>query len=263
MDKESSLPDEQGQITARVVVRDSADVSAREREIARLEQRARFGELAAGLAHEIKNPLACIQGAVDILISRRAPDDPERTVLEDVRREVGRINNTVQMLLDRARPRVLNIRSASVNEAVERAVKLARASLSAARKEQIRFDFNPAIAPITMSIDAVQIEDAVLNLLLNAIEAMDGAGAITVRVYETPPAGGTVEVVIEVADTGRGIAPEDLQRIFSPFYTTHPAGTGLGLPAVRGIARAHGGRVEVSSVVGAGSTFSLRLPRAA
>lgn len=254
-----SARNEQDELTACVAAYDITDATAREREIARVEQRARFGELAAGLAHEIKNPLAGIQGAVDILLSRRAPDDPERAVLEGVRREVERIDSTVQMLLDRARPRVLNIRLASVAEAVERAVNLARASLTPARKEQIRLD--PASAPITLPIDPVQIEDAVLNLLLNAIDAIDGAGTITVRVYEIAPAGGANEVVIEVADIGRGIAAEDLPRIFSPFYTTHPEGTGLGLPAVRGIARAHGGRVEVASRLGAGSTFTLRLPR--
>lgn len=265
MPEESSLPlREQAELTPYAGTYDITDATAREREIARVEQRARFGELAAGLAHEIKNPLAGIQGAVDILLSRRARDDPERAVLESVRREVERIDSTVQMLLDRARPRVLNIRLAPVAEAVERAVNLARASLAPERKEQIRIDLNPASAPITLPIDPVQIEDAVLNLLLNAIDAIDGAGAITVRIYEAAPngeEGEADEVVIEVADTGRGIPAKDLPRIFSPFYTTQPAGTGLGLPAVRGIARAHGGRIEVSSVMDAGSTFSLRLPR--
>ncbi len=259
MSEESSISasDEQSEVTAY----DSTDVTAREREIARIEQRARFGELAAGLAHEIKNPLAGIQGAVDILLSRRAPDDPEREVLEGVRREVGRINNTVQMLLDRARPRVLNIRYASVTEAVERAVNLARSSLSPGRKAQINLNFDPMSALITMPIDAVQIEDAVLNLILNAVDAIDGVGTISVRVYEAASNTAAGEVVIEVTDTGHGIAQEDLPHIFSPFYTTHPTGTGLGLPAVRGIARAHGGRVEVTSVIHVGSTFSLRLPR--
>jgi signal transduction histidine kinase len=262
MPEESSLPasDGQDELAAYEAAYDSTDATAREREIARVEQRARFGELAAGLAHEIKNPLAGIQGAVDILLSRRAADDPEREVLEGVRREVGRINNTVQMLLDRARPRVLNIRPASVTVAVERAVNLARASLQPERKAQIHLNFDPASALITMPVDAVQIEDAVLNLILNAVHAIDGAGTITARVYEATSNTAAGEAVIEVTDTGCGIAQEDLPRIFSPFYSTHPAGTGLGLPAVRGIARAHGGRVEVTSVVNAGSTFSLRLP---
>src|SRR5678816_948712 len=235
--------------------------TAREREIARVEQRARFGELAAGLAHEIKNPLAGIQGAVDILISRRDPDDPECKILEGVRHEVGRIDRTVQMLLDRARPRTLNIRAASVTEAAERAISFARATLAPERKEQIRFNLDAGPAPIRMSIDSVQIEDAILNLLLNAVDAIDGHGSITVRVYERELRGSTDEVAIDVIDSGRGIAENELQKIFSPFYTTHPGGTCLGLPAVRGIARAHGGRVDVSSVIHKGSTFSIRLPR--
>jgi signal transduction histidine kinase len=254
--------DREGRATAfLVVVREINDVSAREREIARVEQRARFGELAAGLAHEIKNPLAGIQGAMDILIGRRAPHDEERLVLEGVKREVGRIDSTVQTLLDRARPRQLNIQPASVTETVARAVSLAEASLTTAHKDRIHFEFEPASGPITMPIDAVQIEDAVLSLLLNAINAIAGIGAIKVRVYEIQPDKETGEVVIEITDTGCGIAPEDLPRIFSPFYTTDPAGTGLGLSAVRGIAKAHGGRVDVSSEIRIGSTFSLRLPR--
>ena len=108
---------------------------------------------------------------------------------------------------------------------------------------------------------SLQFLDGVLNLLLNAIDAIDDIGSIKVRVYETLPDKEAGEVVIEVTDTGRGIAPEDLTRIFSPFYTTNPTGTGLGLSAVRGIARAHGGRIEVSSELHQGSTFSLRLPR--
>lgn len=248
-------------MACREIRREIIDATAREREIARVEQRARFGELAAGLAHEIKNPLAGIQGAVDILISRRRPDDPECKILEGVRHEVGRIDRTVQMLLDRARPRTLNIRPASVTEAAERAMSFAVASLAPERKDQIRFNLDVGPSSIMMSIDAVQIEDAILNLLLNAVDAIDGDGSITVRVYERGIRGSTDEVLIEVIDSGRGIAENELQNIFSPFYTTHPAGTGLGLPAVRGIARAHGGRVEVSSVIHQGSTFSIRLPK--
>jgi PAS domain S-box-containing protein len=253
--------DSLGQITGYVVVIcEINELSAREREIARLEQRARFGELAAGLAHEIKNPLAGIQGAVDILIGRRSPDDGEREVLEGVRREVGRIDNTVQTLLYRARPRRLNLQPTPLVELIERAVTLAQASLKTAHKEQIQFQIEAA-TPVVISIDAVQIEDAVFNLLLNAVEAIGDIGSIRVRVYETTPDDETGEVVIEVTDTGRGIAAGDLAQIFSPFYTTDPAGTGLGLSAVRGILRAHGGRVEVSSQPNIGSTFSLRLPR--
>ncbi|HWQ35755.1 MAG TPA: ATP-binding protein [Blastocatellia bacterium] len=261
----SPVRNEEGRVICYVmVVRDITDVIVRERELARVEQLARFGELAAGLAHEIKNPLAGIQGAVDILIQRRNPNDPERGVLEGVRREVRRIDATVHALLERARPRGFSFQTASLTEAVQRAVSLARhqaAGVAASRGAQIKVDFTSSAPPIVMTIDAVQIEDAVLNLLLNAIEAIEDQGSVTVRLHDYVSSGGPREVAIEVTDTGRGITSEDLARIFSPFFTTQPSGTGLGLPAVRRIARAHGGRVEVRSAPGQGSTFTILLPR--
>jgi PAS domain S-box-containing protein len=254
----SPVRDQAGQVIAFVmVVRDVTDVALREREQARVEQLARLGELMAGLAHEIKNPLAGIQGAVDILLQRRLPQDPERAVLEDVRREVARIDRAIQLLLNRARPRSLNFQMASLSDVVQRAVSLGQA-IAATARGQIKISFQGPGAPILLSLDAAQIEDAVLNLIFNAIEALDGRGAINVSVgVESTPDGSQRHAVITVSDTGRGIPAENLSRIFNPFFTTNPDGTGLGLPAVRRIMRAHDGRVEVTSAVGAGTTFKL------
>jgi len=261
----SPVRDRQGKVVAYVmVVRDVTDVIARERELQRAEQLSLIGELAAGLAHEIKNPLAGIQGAVDILIQRRDPNDPERAVLEGVRREVGRIDATVHALLDRASPRALKLQPASLTEVVQRAVLLARHQAACATEvpgHQIRLEFKPASDPIVLPMDAALVEDAVLNLILNATAAIDDDGLITVRIRCHDANGDSrCEAVIEVEDTGRGIPADDLARIFTPFFTTTPGGTGLGLPAVRRIARAHGGCVEVTSTVGRGSIFALRLP---
>ncbi len=260
----SPVHDDAGKIIAFVmIVRDITDIVAREKELSRVEQIARFGELSAGLAHEIKNPLAGIKGAVDILLQRRNPNDPEREVLENVQHEVSRIDATVHSLLDRARPREFKFQPASLTAAVERAVRLGRhqaASAATQRGQQIKVEFINEAAPITMMIDAAQIEDAILNLISNAIEGLEAHGSVTVHLPKQPDAD---EVIIQVKDTGRGISEEDLQRIFSPFFTSSPNGTGLGLPAVRRIARAHGGRVEVNSTIGSGSTFTLRLPRQA
>jgi signal transduction histidine kinase len=246
-----------------VIVRDITDVVAHERELARVEQRSRFGELAAGLAHEIKNPLAGIQGAVDILLARRAAHDPERAVLEGVRREVGRIDATVQTLLDRARPRALNVEPTALAEVLQRAVTLARHhadGLAARGGQRVRLAFEPHAEGLVAAVDAAQIEDAVLSLILNAVDAVDGDGEVVVRLKRTGVDAPPAEALIEVADTGRGIPADQLARIFTPFFTTHPNGTGLGLPAVRRIAQAHRGRVEVASTVGHGSVFTLRLP---
>jgi len=233
-------------------------------ELQRAAQLSFVGELAAGLAHEIKNPLAGIQGAVDILIRRRDKNDPEREVLEGMRHEVVRIDRTVRALLDRARPRLVSVRASSLTNIVGRAVNLARAQLTNAGTPGHRVDleFEPSADPITIPIDPAQIEDAVLNLIINAIEAADGDGKVKIRVARSKNDRAEEfedEAIVEVSDNGHGISEEDLTRIFNPFFTTRPGGTGLGLPAVRRIARAHGGRVEVMSSLGKGSTFTLHL----
>src|SRR6266480_2926865 len=156
-------------------------------ELQRAAQLSFVGELAAGLAHEIKNPLAGIQGAVDILIRRRDKNDPEREALEGMRHEVQRIDSTARALLDRARPRLVSVKTSSLNEIVGRAVNLARAQLTNAttESESVSIEFEPTEDPITIPIDPAQIEDAVLNLLINAIEASDGHGQVTIRIFRS------------------------------------------------------------------------------
>jgi PAS domain S-box-containing protein len=260
----SPVRDESGKVVAYLMVaRDITEMVAHEREINRRQQAARFGELAASLAHEIKNPLAGIQGAVDIMIQRRNPNDPERKLLEGVRSEVGRIDAIIRSMLDRARLGISNFQPSSMNAVVHRAVTLAgHQAKAASTRGRIEIEFVADPSPIVMNIDAAQIEDTVHGLLTNAIEAIDGDGAVVVRLSEVDREDGEGrEVVIVVEDNGRGIPEEDLSRIFSPFFGTNPNGAGLGLPAVRRIARAHGGRVEVTSTPGLGSTFTIRLPR--
>ena len=234
-------------------------------ELQRAAQLSFVGELAAGLAHEIKNPLAGIQGVVDILIRRRDKNDPEREALEGVRHEVERIDSTVRALLDRARPRLVSVRTSSLSDIVVRAINLARAQLANTPQgdRSVSIEFNPPVDPITIAIDPAQIEDAVLNLIINALEAVDDDGTVKIQLSRSRSErseGFEDEAIVEVIDNGRGISEEDLNLIFNPFFTTRPGGTGLGLPAVRRIARAHGGHVEVSSSPGTGSTFTIHLP---
>ncbi len=246
----------------------NTDITEEKRLQIELQQAAQLslvGELAAGLAHEIKNPLAGIQGVVDILLRRRDAHDPDSEALQGIRNEVERIDQTVRALLDRARPRVLATKPSSLTEVVRRAVNVARAQASGRSEggRRVTVHLDAPTEPIVVSIDAAQIEDAVLNLIINAIEATESNGSVSVRLFHSPADETDYqmgEVVIEVSDKGRGISEEDLPRIFHPFFTTTKGGTGLGLPAVRRIARAHGGRVEVESVLGHGSTFTLSLP---
>jgi PAS domain S-box-containing protein len=234
-------------------------------ELQRAAQLSFVGELAAGLAHEIKNPLAGIQGTVDILIRRRDAGDPETEALQGIRHEVERIDGTVRALLDRARPRALRSARTSLTELVWRAVSIARsqAGSTTVHGHLVHIEFEPPPEDISPVADAAQIEDAVLNLLINSIEAIEGEGRIAIsirRAESDAEAEFDEEAVIEISDNGRGISEEDLARIFHPFFTTTKGGTGLGLPAVRRIVRAHGGRVDAQSIVGEGSTFTIFLP---
>lgn len=253
--------DELGRPAAKLVV--NTDITEKRRlemELLRASQLSIIGELAACLAHEIKNPLAGIKGAMDILIRRQKSEDPEREVLEDVRHAVERIDGTVRALLDRARRRPPELARESINEVVRSAVRIARhhAAASVADGREVSVLFEPPADAIVLTVDAAQIEDAVLNLILNGVEAVEGAGRVIVRVRRSEAEEGGA--LIEVEDDGRGIAEEDLERMFDAFYTTGKKGTGLGLPAVRRIAQAHGGSVKVHSTLGRGSTFTMYLP---
>ncbi|MDX6405359.1 MAG: hypothetical protein QOH70_2814 [Blastocatellia bacterium] len=259
--------DESGAPYRKLVV--NTDITEKKRlqsNLQRFAQLSLVGELAAGLAHEIKNPLAGIQGIVDILLRRREADDPEREALVAVRQGVERIDSTVRALLDRARPRTLKIEPGSLTEVTRRAVTLAtaQAAVSTERGGQARVKFEASSDPIILPLDAPQMEDAILNLIINAIEASEGESSVTVRVFRSQSDDDDTdlraEATIEVADHGSGISEEDLARIFHPFFTTRKVGTGLGLPAVRRIVRAHGGRIEVESTLGQGSTFTIHLP---
>jgi signal transduction histidine kinase len=125
-------------------------------------------------------------------------------------------------------------------------------------EKQVKIDFEAPEDPVMISIDPGQIEDAVLNLIINAIEAVDVDGQVTIRL--STPQDDAEEIAIEVSDNGTGISEPDLSKVFDPFFTTRQSGTGLGLPSVRRIARLHGGGVDVKSSPGQGSVFTIRLP---
>jgi len=246
------------------LVLSAIDVTERlrlEGELHKSAQISLAGEFAAGLAHEIKNPLTGIQGAMDILIQRQKPDSPERHIMDNVRSEIIRIDETVRLLLDRARPRLMNFNQASLVETLRRTVQLAAHQVAARQlKDKIKIEWDLPSGDFMLSHDASQIEDAVLNLIINAIDAIgEQKGFIVVRLFKTQTNDGK-EAVIEVSDTGCGISETDSAKIFAPFYTTKETGTGLGLAAVKRIAAAHKGYCTVKSIVGQGSAFTIHLP---
>ncbi len=221
-------------------------------QMSRAEHLATLGELAAGLAHEIRNPLAGIAGVIEIIGRDLPSTSPARTVLKDVRQEVTQINRILTDLLETARPHPPQVCLSNLNTTVEHAVMLARQQVLS---KPIKIELQKAPDLAEVEHDSDQIHQVLLNLLLNAVQAMEGVG--TVRV-EIGARGDCASVV--VIDTGRGIPPQHLTDIFRPFYTTKGNGTGLGLSLARRILEEHHGRIEVSSVVGKGSSFEVVLP---
>jgi signal transduction histidine kinase len=221
-------------------------------QMSRAEHLATLGELATGLAHEIRNPLAGIAGVIEI-ISRDLPTtSPARSVVKDVRREIARINQIVSDLLQTARPHPPKVRKSDLNTTVEHAVMLGRQQ-DLTTSTEITLQKDPSLPEIEHDSD--QIHQVLLNLLLNAMQAIDHDGKVSVVVKARENA-----AVVEVADNGRGIPPEQLPHIFRPFFTTKGDGTGLGLSLARRIVEDHRGRIDVASTPGKGTTFTVVLP---
>jgi signal transduction histidine kinase len=221
-------------------------------QMSRAEHLATMGELAAGLAHEIRNPLAGIAGVIEIIGRDLPASSPARAVVKEVRQEVMQINRIVSDLLECARPKPPETRLSDLHATVEHAVMFARQQ---ALSKSIDVELHHDPLPLEVEHDSNQVNQVLLNLLLNSIQSIDHRGKITVTVERHSQL-----AAISVADTGRGIAPEHLPHIFRPFYTTKGNGTGLGLSLARRIVEEHGGRMEVSSTLGHGSTFIVFLP---
>jgi len=221
-------------------------------QMSRAEHLATLGELAAGLAHEIRNPLAGIAGVIEI-IGRDLPEgSPGRDVLKEVQQEVLHIKRILSELLDYARPRKPDFRLADLNDTAEHAVNLARQQ-TLSRPVEISLEKSPDLQPVEH--DAGQMQQVLLNLLLNALQAIDGAGKVQVHIVSH-----FNQALVSVSDTGRGIAPENLPNIFRPFFTTKGQGTGLGLSLARRVVEDHGGTIEVTSQPGQGTQFLIWLP---
>jgi len=221
-------------------------------QMSRAEHLATLGELAAGLAHEIRNPLAGIAGVVDI-IGRDLPEhSPARGVLKEVRAEVQHINRILSDLLETARPKPPQFRMANLNATVEHAVAIARqqALSKPIAIEMVKADNLPMVTH-----DTGQIHQVLLNLLLNGMQSIRDVGKVSVAVGREDGF-----ATVTVADTGHGIEPEHLPNIFRPFFTTKGHGTGLGLSLAQRIIEDHGGRIAVTSAVGQGSQFTVMLP---
>jgi signal transduction histidine kinase len=221
-------------------------------QMSRAEHLATLGELAAGLAHEIRNPLAGIAGVIEIIGRDLPSTSPARAVVKDVRQEIAQINRILTDLLETARPHPPRICRSNLNTTVEHAVMLARQQVLS---KPIKIEFQKSADLPEVEHDSDQIHQVLLNLLLNAVQATEGEATIRVEIGSRDNC-----AIVLVSDTGRGIAAQHLAHIFRPFYTTKGNGTGLGLSLARRIVEEHHGRIDVTSTVGKGSTFEVVLP---
>ncbi|HEY5999575.1 MAG TPA: ATP-binding protein [bacterium] len=229
-------------------------------QLIRAERLASIGELAASVAHEIKNPLAGISGAVQVLADGFPPDDPRREVTGHILRQSERMDKTIRDLLNYAQPLQGEASPVDLNEVLDRACFIALPN-PARTKVRVRREFAAGL-PRTLA-DGKHLEQAFLNLILNAVQAMPEGGDLELRTSlreEAEGAGGVRQIEVVVADTGVGIPPQVRDKIFSPFFTTRTQGTGLGLSITRKIVEQGGGTISVASEPGKGTTFTVRIP---
>ncbi len=223
-----------------------------EQEMRRAAQLASVGELASGIAHEIKNPLVGMASGVDLL-SRQVGTDPKAAaILEQVHVQVRRIESAIQDLLSYASPKEPLFVWADPKQLVEKLIALVRPQADAAG---VQVTERHAESLPRIRVDPELLTQALVNLALNAIQATEPGGSLQISLESADNS-----VRFSISDTGKGITDDEVERIFRPFYTTKHRGTGLGLAITRGIVERHGGQIEIESKPGAGSTFTLAIP---
>jgi len=230
-----------------------ADITARkaaEDQLARQAALARVGQMAAVVAHEVRNPLAGVKGAIQILMSRRAAGDPDLPVMRDIVARIDSLNDLINDLMLFARPRAPRLHATELRPLVHDAITIARRDPAG---EQI--DFIVDGDDVVAKVDAEMIRASVLNLLLNAAQAMSGQGRIQVTLVRRQAV-----TDILVRDSGPGIADDIRDQVLEPFFTTKARGGGLGLPIAKRTAEMHGGALTLECPPDGGTLVTLSLP---
>ena len=236
-----------------VLFRDITEVRRLKKEIARSRHLASLGSLAAGVAHEIRNPLSSIKGFATYF-RQRYRDNPEDEKTAGVMiQEVDRLNRVISQLLDYARPMTMQWQETSIQDTIRHTLRTIEAQ---AREKEIVLQADLQADIPAISIDPDRMHQVFLNLYLNALGAMQAGGILSVTLGERSDG----QIRIEIRDTGSGIEPQDLGRIFDPYFTTKPSGTGLGLAIVQKIIDAHNAEIHVASTPDQGTTVTILLP---
>ena len=253
--RRTPLKDEMGQeIGSVLLLRDLREIRDLQEKVRRSERLASLGRLAAGVAHEVRNPLSSIRGFAQYFMNRLKGHEEEQGYASIMVKEVDRLNRVITDLLDFARPKEPHRELHSLENIMDHSLKLLEQEWTG-KKVVIEKEFEPNL-PLAL-IDRDQISQAFLNLLLNSLESIGGGGKIRICLKKSR---GQPSVEVSIADTGRGIPQEDLEKIFEPFFSTKRQGTGLGLAIVHQIVDNHGGDITVESREEVGTTFRITLP---
>jgi len=218
------------------------------------EKLAAIGLLSAGLAHEINNPMGNILGYAKLMLKDHSLSDKQRQRLEIISEQAEKAGTIVRRLLNYSRQHKPEMERISINNLIENVISLI--SLEAEKKN---IDINMELSDLPdIKADIKQIEQVLFNIIINAVQAIESDGVITINTLQTDSS----FIEVRIKDTGPGIHPEHINRIFDPFYTTKPVnkGTGLGLSICMGIIKEHNGGIEVQSEYGKGATFIIKLP---
>jgi len=237
----------------RILIERAGEQKRLEEQLQQSEKLASIGQMVATLAHEIRNPLGIIRSSAEVLVKKANPD-PSRVqkLCGIIVEEASRLSEILTDFLDFAKPRSPLSQTIDVRDVIERVKNNLDQQIQGRKINWIAESMN---GKVPVQADPDLLYQAFLNVTINALDAMEEGGTLTVTVM---PDG--AEVRVDFSDTGHGIREEDLPKIFTPFFTTHEMGTGLGLSVVHNIIAAHGGHIEVDSQPGRGAVFTIILP---
>ena len=222
-------------------------------QLERADRLASVGELASGIAHEIKNPLAGIAGAVQIFAREFKNDKKKSFIIKEILQQIARLDKSVKDLLNYASPSMSEFSRVNLNSIIEKALFFVTQQPNAKEIKVIK-NFDKTLPQI--NADEKKMQQVLLNLFLNALNAMEGKGELNILTFMND----NDEVIVEVIDNGKGIEKSEISKLFQPFYTSRIEGTGLGLSISKRIVEQHGGSIFFKSKVGEGTSVKVTLP---